>query len=329
MTNENRCPECDSADAALNRRDFVRRVGGTALAASAAPLLGSTAQAAPEAAKSTAETVVTEFYGTLTDAQKRVIAFPFEHKLRRRISANWHITKPTIGDDFYTNEQQALIEKIVQRATSEDGYERLLEQMDYDDGGIHAYSVAVFGQPGTNKFQFALTGRHLTLRADGDTNDNVAFGGPLVYGHAEEEVKDNLFYYQTQKANEVYKSLDGGQAWAALNPKAPKETAVQLQGKNGRFPGIRVGELSSDQKSLVEETLKVILAPYREQDVNEAMSIMRKSGGLDELRMAFYAQGDLNKDEEWDMWRIEGPSLVCHFRGAPHVHAYVNVAVKA
>jgi hypothetical protein len=27
----------------------------------------------------------------------------------------------------------------------------------------------------------------------------------------------------------------------------------------------------------------------------------------------------------WDMWRIEGPSFVWHFRGAPHVHAYINI----
>jgi hypothetical protein len=28
----------------------------------------------------------------------------------------------------------------------------------------------------------------------------------------------------------------------------------------------------------------------------------------------------------WDIWRIEGPAFVCHFRGAPHVHAYLHVA---
>jgi hypothetical protein len=26
---------------------------------------------------------------------------------------------------------------------------------------------------------------------------------------------------------------------------------------------------------------------------------------------------------------VEGPSFVWHFRGAPHVHAYINIATKA
>jgi hypothetical protein len=28
----------------------------------------------------------------------------------------------------------------------------------------------------------------------------------------------------------------------------------------------------------------------------------------------------------WDVWRIEGPSFVWHYRGNPHVHVWVNVA---
>ena len=28
----------------------------------------------------------------------------------------------------------------------------------------------------------------------------------------------------------------------------------------------------------------------------------------------------------WDNWRLEGPAFVWYFRGAPHVHVWVNVA---
>jgi hypothetical protein len=45
--------------------------------------------------------------------------------------------------------------------------------------------------------------------------------------------------------------------------------------------------------------------------------------------MAFYQEEDLESDKVWDIWRVEGPTLVCHFRGAPHVHAYINVGVKS
>ena len=105
----------------------------------------------------------------------------------------------------------------------------------------------------------------------------------------------------------------------------PQEAAVQIQGQNGAFPGISVAALSTDQRELVKQTLEVLLAPYRKQDVNEVMEILNASGGIEGLHMAFYQQGDLNADKQWDIWRVEGPSFVWHFRGAPHVHAYINI----
>jgi hypothetical protein len=205
--------------------------------------------------------------------------------------------------------------------------------MDDDHGGIGQYHVAVFGEPGSGKFEWEMTGRHMTIRADGDSVEGAAFGGPIVYGHgagdSQKGLPGNVFYYQTQKANEVFKALDGKQRERALVPKAPSEAAVTIQGEAGKFPGIGVGQLSSDQKELVESVIKVILAPYREEDVEEAVALMKAGGGLDKLHMAFYEAGDLGKDQEWDIWRLEGPTLVWHFRGAPHVHAYVNIAKKA
>ena len=60
-----------------------------------------------------------------------------------------------------------------------------MKQMDDDAGGFDAYHVAVFGEPGTDKpFEWVLTGRHDTLRADGNSVEGAAFGGPIFYGHA-------------------------------------------------------------------------------------------------------------------------------------------------
>jgi len=197
--------------------------------------------------------------------------------------------------------------------------------MSDDSGGIDEYSVAMFGEPGTDKFEWELTGRHLTLRADGNTVDKAAFGGPIVYGHGEENPKANLFHYQTTQVNEVFKALDAKQAQQALVKNAPKEDAVTLQGEKGSFPGIGVGQLSNDQKQLVTKTIQVLLAPYRAEDVDEVMEILKATGGVERLHMAFYQQGDLQSDKVWDIWRVEGPSFVWHFRGAPHVHAYINI----
>lgn len=336
---EKHCPDCnepsdsrllDASGSHISRRGFIQQVGGTAAVLGAAPLLNgvSSVHAAPSS-KSTAETAVKALYDSFSDQQAAMICLPFNHKLRQRIDANWKISNITIGSDFYSKEQKGLVDQIVKGITSDDGYERLQRQMKADAGGIGRYSMVIFGEPGTDKFQWELTGRHLTLRADGNSAPGAAFGGPIVYGHGIEDPDKNLFFYQTQQVNEVFKALDAGQAKQALVESSPAEDEVALQGKKGKFPGIAVSELSSDQKELVADTLKVLLNVYREEDVQEVMSILKEGGGLDSLHMAYYSDGDLKGDKVWDVWRIEGPSFVWHFRGDPHVHAYINIGLKA
>ena len=317
------CSDCESFD----RRSFLKTAGVATLAGVAMPMfVGQAGLFAAPTAKSTAETAVGRFFAALSAEQKKAICFPFEHELRQKINANWHITKPKVGSDFFNKDQQAVISEIIRGVTSEEGYERLKKQMDEDAGGLDEFSVAMFGEPG-GKFEWELTGRHLTLRADGNSVDKAAFGGPIIYGHGEETPKDNIYHYQTKQVNEVFKALDANQAKVALVDKAPGEAAVALQGESGKFPGIGVGQLSADQKQLVTKTIQMLLAPYRQEDVDEVMEIVKAAGGLDKLHMAFYQQGDLGNDKVWDIWRVEGPSFVWHFRGAPHVHAYINIGM--
>jgi hypothetical protein len=333
------CPDCEtSSDSPIldafgdrvSRRGFLRTMGVSAATVGAAQLLPgtSTALAAPSAT-SKAETAVKALYDTFSDQQAAMVCLPFDHELRHHIDANWKISKIAIGSDFYSNEQQDLVNQIVKGITSEDGYDRLTRQMKADGNGIGRYSMVIFGEPGTKQFQWELTGRHLTLRADGNSAPGAAFGGPIVYGHSPEDPAKNLFYYQTKQVNEVFKALDAKQAKIALLEESPSEDEVALQGKKGKFPGIAVSDLSSDQKELVADTLKVLLGIYREEDVKEVMSILKEGGGLDSLHMSYYADGDLKGDKIWDVWRIEGPSFVWHFRGDPHVHAYINIGLKA
>jgi hypothetical protein len=311
----------------VSRRTFVRTAAvASSLALLPTRLLNAGLFLGPSKS-SAAETAVGEFYATLSDDQKQTLCFPFEHELRHRISANWHVTKPTLGETFYTSSQREMIGRIVKGLCSEEGYERVTRQMDEDAGGLHEFSVAMFGEPGQNQFEFMLTGRHLTLRADGDSVDKAAFGGPIIYGHdqVEKDASQNIYFYQTQQTDAVFKSLTPEQSSKALLEKAPAETAVQIQGEGGKFAGIQVAELQADQKQLVEKTLSVLLAPYRKEDIDEVMQILKETGGVDQLHMAFYQQEDIGGDKTWDIWRVEGPSFVWHYRGAPHVHAYINI----
>jgi len=316
------CSDCCD----LDRRHFIKAVGVSAAAAATPALFDARFAHAAPAKDSSATTNVKRFFESLGEKQLAAINFPFDHPLRQRINANWQVTKPKIGDDFYSDDQRQMIHAILKNITSEDGYERLIQQMDEDRGGIEEYSVAVFGNPQTGKFEWEMTGRHLTLRADGDSVDKSAFGGPIVYGHGVETPADNLFYHHTKQVNKVFRALDAKQAKRALLKKAPRENAVRIQGEQGSFSGLAVGDMSADQKELVEATLKKLLSPYRPEDVHEVMQIVKAGGGIDKLHMAFYQQDDLDNDKVWDIWRVEGPSFVWHFRGAPHVHAYINIS---
>ena len=65
------------------------------------------------------------------------------------------------------------------------------------------------------------------------------------------------------------------------------------------------------------------------EDAEEVMTVVKKSGGVEAIHLAFYRQDGANERQPWHFWRLEGPGLVWNFRVLPHVHAYVNVAEKA
>src|SRR5262249_38728699 len=141
------------------------------------------------------------FFQSLKPEQRKAICFPFNHVKRLQVANNWKIVDPTIGD--LTLEQQALCQEIFKNLCSEDGYDRFRKQMQEDYGGFSQYHVAGFGEPGTDKpFEWVLSGRHDTLRADGNSVAGAAFGGPIFYGHASHSFDedaahtDNVWWYQ-------------------------------------------------------------------------------------------------------------------------------------
>ncbi len=328
------CPDCESSSE-VTRRDFIKTAGAAALAVGAAPLM---ARAAAVPADAPPETVTKLLYESLSDDQKKEICFAWDFTeekrglLRTRISNNWNITKPTIKSDFYNSDQQAMIKHIFESIIQPDWHKRIYKQLEDDAQGYgEQQSIAMFGKPG-EKFEFVMTGRHMTLRCDGNSNEHTAFGGPIFYGHAASGFNEkpnhpgNVFWHQALAANKVYEMLDEKQRKRALVDKVPKEEAVSFQGSGGQFPGIPVAEMSSDQKGLVKEVLKKLIEPYRKSDRDEALACLTKQGGLDRCSLAFYREGDIGNDQVWDNWRLEGPSFVWYYRGAPHVHVWVNVA---
>jgi hypothetical protein len=346
------CECCDGSEhqeRRIPRRDFLTAGAGVVLGASA---IGSVlpagrvwAQAkAPDAAAaavSSPESLVKVLFDTLSAVQRKAICFPWDHTdperglLRTRISANWDITDYFINDAaFYTKDQQAIIRKIFEGIISPEWHERIDKQLTDDAGGYgEQNSIAIFGEPGSKQFEFVMTGRHMTIRCDGNSADHVAFGGPIFYGHAassfDEEATHpgNVFWPQAQSANKLYQMLDGRQQQQALLKEGlPNESRVGFRGKGGEFQGLPVTEMSSDQKEHLQQVVSMLIEHYRQSDRDEFTQCLKSQGGLDACHLAYYAQNDIGKDGVWDIWRLEGPSFVWHYRGAPHVHVWVNMA---
>ena len=141
------CPECVDG---FDRRGFLRTLGVGAAAVAATPLLG---HAAPTT-KSPAETAVKGLYDTLTEEQRKVICFGWDHMhkdlglLRTHVSNNWHITEPRILSKFFTSKQQDIIHDAFKGLINPDWYAKFQKQLKDDTGGKPwgaEQSCALFG----------------------------------------------------------------------------------------------------------------------------------------------------------------------------------------
>lgn len=294
---------------------------------------------AAESAAPTAETLASRLHASLSPDQRSKVCVPWDYVhpkfglLRTRVGNNWNATAPSVKGEFFSKEQQQLVREIFERLIDPDWHARFDKQLEDDTGGFgHGQSIALIGEPGSGTFQFLLTGRHMTLRCDGDSADHVAFGGPIFYGHdtgGGTEDKDhtgNVFWPQAVAANGVYSMLDGRQRKLAMVAKTPPENAIAFRRGGQTASGIPMSELSADQRAELERVLGVLLEPYRTVDCDEVRGCLTAQGGLDRCRLAFYQDDDLGDDGVWDNWRLEGPAFVWHFRGSPHVHVWVNIA---
>ena len=319
----------------INRRDFLKTtVSGVAAAATGCVSVSRKEEVVKTASKGSSETLVSTLYKSLSEEQRKAVVFPFDHELRSKVDNNWHIVDKKVAE-FFNKDQQEMIRQIFLGLHSPEYAEKVMAQVIHDSGkeGFGSSSVALFGEPGTGKFEFVLTGRHCTRRCDGDSVEGAAFGGPIFYGHAAKGFYEkanhegNAYWFQAMRANEVFKMLDGKQRELALldEPREEKGTStVQLTGKTSGLPGIPVTELSRDQKEQVRKVMADLLAPFRKADTDEAMKLI-EANGFDHLHMAFYKNHDIGNDGVWDVWQIEGPAMLWYFRGEPHVHTWVNI----
>ena len=342
------CPECDEAfdfpAPTIGRRAFLRAAGvaGAAVALTAAGTARAADAPAVEAPKKArpAEDLVRELFATLKDDQKKKVVLPFDHGAAKdRLPTRMGMFNAPINNvrlkDVYTPAQQDLVEKIVKSMSSgEEGYRQFSRDGEWDASKAFENTGAmIFGDPTPgNKFAFVFAAHHLTIRCDGDSEPGAAFGGPIYYGHSPNGyAKDNIFNYQTKSVQTAYKALDEKQRDKATVKRGnPGEMypSVKLRKKGEARPGIAFADLAKDQKTLIEQVMRDVLLPYRKEDVDEVMKIIKETGGMDKIQLAFYPDNSMRDTQPWHFWRLEGPGFVWNYRVLPHVHTFVNISSK-
>ena len=218
------CPECDALDG-VGRRDFLMAAGGTAVALAGLELVpqalkaqpGQPAAQAARAAKP-AEALIRELFQGLNAEQRRRVVYPWNHgaanntlAYRLRMYNSAIFGDHNIGAVF-TAAQKELNERILRAICSdEEGHRRITRNGTFDASqSFDRCGAYIFGDPTNNQqFSWVFAGHHLTVRCDGNSEPNTAFGGPMYYGHSPDGYSArNVFNFQTRSVVSVWEALD-------------------------------------------------------------------------------------------------------------------------
>lgn len=337
------CPECEQGpqQTQFGRRDFIRVLGASALA-TALPLSPlAKARAARAEKQAAAEQLIFELYASMDSEQKKLLVKPWDFKASnqplpgRLMTVNAPVGKSVIGLE-YNKKQVELLNKIFRSiANGDEGYRQLSRNKTFDNtGDFESAGCLIYGEPAEGKkFSLVFASHHLTVRCDGNSEEKTAFGGPLYYGHSPSGyAKTNVFFDQTQAAMGVFEALTAEQRKAAVmdNRAWRDEHGVnKVPGKSDKRPGLAFADMTKDQTAQIENLMKHLLSPYRKEDGDEVMELIKANGGMQQISLAFYKDKDSEMaKQQWSFWRLEGPGFVWSYRALPHIHTFVNVSAK-
>src|SRR5207237_7540207 len=146
---------------------------------------------------------------------------------------------------------QDLVGRILRSISSgEDGYRQISRGGTFDNSqSLQNCGAHIFGDPtGGHQFAWVFSGHHITVRCDGNSEPDTAFGGPMYYGHSPDGYSErNIFYYQTRAVRGLFDALSGAQQQRAVLNGTPGELLPSVQFRGQGYPGLPVSEMTSDQ----------------------------------------------------------------------------------
>ena len=259
-----------------------------------------------------------------------------------------HKGSPHIGT-LYNNHQIGLIRHLYASLLSSQGQKWMQNTINLEgrfEGSVLKIYSDDIGNASTNNSQVVINGGHYMLRSSDLSNSGYALGGPIAYGQQlgnnNYQVQGNAFKVQGDALNQLHKALSASERNLAYKTSPPNELLLQTQGITSSTSGVRIGQVSDAAKEVAQEMMDTLFAGFTETQKSEAWSAIDENGGIDSLSVTmytdfgFYPDGatysDLSQEQRRSrgipyvqVWRIEGPAFTMHFKGHPHVHAYMNI----
>ncbi len=332
-----------NVESSTSRRAFLAGVGAVAgLALSnGRQWLGS------DIGKMSFDELFSAFVSSLTTTQRAHTFLASDHPARQVTLTQAVHQGPHIGT-LFNGDQVALIRAMYEQVLSSQGRAWLQNTVSLEgrfEGSILKIYSQDANQASVRNSQVVINGGHYMLRTD-DLNDGYALGGPVSYGQQlgnnKFRVQGNAFKAHGDAIDLLHAALSDVERQLAYQDSPPQELLLQTQGVGGVFPGVRIGDISSPAQEVAREALNTLFAGFTLSQQSEAWSAIEDNGGIGSLHLAlyqdfsFYTDGtrfsELSPEEQklrgnpyTQIWRIEGPASVIHFKGYPHVHAYMNI----
>jgi hypothetical protein len=271
----------------------------------------------------------------LSEQARAAACVPYDHPLRQYYNRGLWAGGLVVHAASVDWDTRRALTDLFHAGLSEIGRTRVPHQDAPRWTGVNLMQLLICGDPRTGPYQVMLSGVHLNLRLGGRSREGVAFGGPQIYGdqRGNERVglPGNTYRYQMQAAHRLFAALTPAQRAAARVERAPAQTLIGVQGKSGRFDGLPVAELAPANRMFAREVIARILENYADDDAAYAWQCIERNGGVDALHLADYdvdfQGGRRAGDGPSQIFRLEGPAAAFHFRGEPHLHAFLNVAM--
>ncbi len=161
--------------------------------------------------------------GHLDDDERAEAVFDYEHPLRQ-----YHNRGVDTGGAWafgLRRQTRRILVDLVYASLSENGRQRIPNQLAMSLAGIHVTRLAICGDPRNPPYQILVTGPHLNLRLGGRSREGVGFGGPQVYGdqagNGEIGLPGNAYRDQLELGQQLFSSLSPGERHLARQPKSP------------------------------------------------------------------------------------------------------------